>query len=131
MLVAPMRRSVMSRYLNKSNRIGIRTCCVSLSRCVIIGYFQNSYFYFANEKNIGGKVWVQYSSKVQLKQLIQKYPMMTQRRSQTHSKFICQYGFDLSRRRRMTQRRCGITIRLVLLAINFLPNDLICPDSDF
>ena len=45
----------------------------------------------AHEKRFCGKVLVPYSSKAQLKQLLQKYPMMTQRRSETRSASLCQY----------------------------------------
>ena len=54
-IVMPLRRCVIRRRLEKSDRIGYRdVLCVSLRFSVIIGNFRNC-FNFANEKRLAGK----------------------------------------------------------------------------
>ena len=88
--VAPLRRCVITCCLDKSDRIDIETCGVFHYAAVIIGYFQNSCF---------NCVLLKYCTytfppiffRAPLKQLFQKYPVIIQRRSETHSKSLCVY----------------------------------------
>ena len=88
--LAPMRRCVITCCLDKSDRIGIETCyvfhCTAVSSSDIFGTAVSIVLYWS----IAPKLSRQIFFRVRLKQLFRKYPMMTRRRSGTHSTSLCQ-----------------------------------------
>ena len=67
----PLRRYVMRRHLNKSDRIGIETCYALYYAAVSSSDIVQTAVSVVREK-IDGKVQVQYFSKAQLKQLFRR-----------------------------------------------------------
>ena len=86
MPVAPMRRCVITCCLDKSDCFGIETCyvfhCAAVSSLDIFGTTDS-----APEKNLAGSLGAILHPSI-IKTAV---PMMTQRRSETHSTSICQY----------------------------------------
>ena len=91
--VAPLRRCVITCCLDKLDRIGIETCYVfHLFHCAPVSpsdIFETAVS-IAFNWSIPPKLSRQMFFRVQ-NQLFRKYPMMTQRRSETHSTSLCQY----------------------------------------
>ena len=91
-IVMPLRRYVIRSPCDKSDRIGIETCyvfhCAAVSSSDIFGAPASIALYWGIAlKNF----FVNLFSCAKFKQLFQKYPMMTQRRSETHTTSLCQY----------------------------------------
>ena len=78
-IVILLRRCVIRRRLDKSDRLGIETYFAFYSTAPLCHHriFSEHRFDFADEKRFSGKL--QYFSKAQLKQQFRKYPMMTPR----------------------------------------------------
>ena len=82
--VAPMRRSVITCCLDKSDRSGIDTCyvfhCAAVSSSDIFGTAVLNAFYWSIAPKLSRQIFFRAQ-----KHLFRKYPMMTQRRIETHS----------------------------------------------
>ena len=126
-----MRRCVITCCLDKSDRIGIDKCyvfhCSAVSSSNIFGTAVSIVLYW----NISPKLSRQIFFRAQ-KQLLQKYPMMTQWRNEIQKNEIQKctkrvsmpIRSDLSKQRRMTQRRIGATGTLSVHC------DTICPTGN-
>ena len=114
----PLRRCVVRCCLDKSDRIGIKTCYVfhfaAVSSSDIFGTAVSIVIYWSIAPKLSRQIFFARKIETAVPKL---YPKMTQRRSETHGTSLCQSDY--------------IMIRLVLLAISFLQYDLICPDSNF
>ena len=126
----PLRRCVIRHPSDKSDRIDIQTCYVFHYVAVPSSDIFETAVSIALHWSIAPNFSTNLFLFTKLKQLVRKYPMMAQRRSQTYSTSLCQYDQICPEMEQLTRNLC-ILIRFVLLAISFLQCNLICRDGDF
>ena len=107
-IVMPLRRCVIRCRLDKSNRIGKETCMCFTAPLHNHRIFSVQLFRLRFTGVLHLSFPANLFSCAKLKQLLRKYPTMTQRRSETqHVSMSIQS--DLSRQHIMTQRRIAAT----------------------